>query len=98
MAYGEPGESYNRVVVALTQTFHDRLQKQGVQGVLAWLSELPLETRHLFCTYSCWAIICWNRFWMFYHFTEGMLAPEAVGGFQALGLPGCAAALAEANA
>jgi hypothetical protein len=35
---------------------------------------------------------------MFYHLSHGILAPEAVDGFRALGMPGCAEALAQANA
>ncbi len=95
---GQLGKLCERVQTRLTTEFIAQYQERGASGVLEWLAELPTAFRHHFTVYRCWSIAYLNHFRMFYQFSDGILAPEAVEGFWALGMPGCAEALAQANA
>jgi hypothetical protein len=69
----------------------------GVQAAVEWLYNLRPEVRHLFTAHACLLDVGCGAFDVFYRWSHGGLAHEAVEGLQALGLPRCAALLAEAN-
>jgi hypothetical protein len=54
--------------------------------------------RNLFATHWCQSEVCNGGLHQFFWNSTGVLAPEAVEGFLALGLPDCAAILKEAMA
>lgn len=95
---GIPGDDCERVVIPLYKALHARYMAAGVPGVLEWLAELPPAVQHLFAAHACWIDAVPSGLLLFYHLSRGILAPEAVDGFRALGMPGCAEALAEASA
>ncbi|HWG47925.1 MAG TPA: DUF4375 domain-containing protein [Gemmataceae bacterium] len=95
---GIPGDDCERVVIPLYKVFHARYMEEGVPGVLEWLAELPVQVRYLFTAHACWIDAFPSGLLLFYHLSHGILAPEAVDGFRALGMPECAETLAEANA
>jgi hypothetical protein len=54
------------------------------------------EVGHLFAAHWCQSEVRNGGFYQFFWNSTGVLAPEAVEGFRAIGLPGCAELLAEA--
>ena len=57
--------------------------------------KLPVTARHLFAVWRCDSEVCNGGFHQFFSNSTGVLAPEALEGFQAAGLDECAK-LAEA--
>jgi hypothetical protein len=68
-------------------------------GAEVFLNDLGKTTRAqamLFCSHFCQSEICNGGFGQFFSNSTGVLAPEAVEGFNAIGMPKCAAIVSEA--
>ncbi len=70
----------------------------GPEVFLRQFKELPEPSRHLYAMHWCVSEVCNGGFHQFFANSTGVLAPEAVDGFKAIGLPKTAALIAEAMA
>jgi hypothetical protein len=62
----------------------------GPIAFLEGFERLPEPARHLFAVWWCDAEVCNGGFHQFFSNSTGVLAPEALEGFQAIGLRKCA--------
>jgi hypothetical protein len=70
----------------------------GPEIFLRQFAEIPEHAGHLFAAHWCISEVCNGGFHQFFYNSTGVLAPEAVEGFKAIGLPETAAVIAEAMA
>lgn len=70
----------------------------GAKPFMADFKRLPKPIGHLLAAQWCQSEVCNGGFHQFFHNSTGVLAPEALEGFEAIGLDGLAAALAKAMA
>jgi len=68
----------------------------GEETFLKTFRQCPKEVGHLYATHFCQSEVCNGGFWQFFENGTGMLAPEAIEGFKAIGLPAVALVLKEA--
>jgi len=68
----------------------------GERKFLAKLSAIPLKAQLLYAAHWCKSEVDNGGFYQFFYNTSGILAPEAVKGFGAVGLVACADSLADA--
>ena len=57
----------------------------GASYFLSCLHRVPLKVQHLYSAYWCQSDVCNGGFHQFFYNTTGILAPEAVAGFEAVG-------------
>ena len=57
----------------------------GPDVFLARLQTVPLRSQHLYASHWCYSEVCNGGFYQFFFNTTGILAPEAVSGFHAMG-------------
>lgn len=90
-----PGEVYWSVVEPAwgTVSIYD-----GPEVFLEQFSKVPQDVGRLFAIHWCVSEICNGGFHQFFHNSTGVLAPEALEGFRAVGLPECATLLKQAMA
>jgi hypothetical protein len=69
---------------------------EGPEVFLRQYRQVRPEVGHLFAAHWCQSEVRYDGFYQFFWISTGVLAPEAVEGFRAIGLPGCAELLAEA--
>jgi hypothetical protein len=62
----------------------------GPEVFLEGFSKLPLPSQHLFAVHWCNSEICNGGFYQFFDNSTGILAPEALEGFRAIGADACA--------
>jgi hypothetical protein len=70
----------------------------GPEAFLERFTEVPEHAAHLFALHWCASEICNGGFHQFFFNSTGVLAPEAVAGFKAIGMPQTAAVVAVAMA
>lgn len=70
----------------------------GPEEFLQRFTEVPEHAAHLFAVYWCTSEVCNGGLHQFFFNSTGVLAPEAVAGFRAIGMPQTAALVAEAMA
>ena len=70
----------------------------GPEIFLRQFAEVPEHAGHLFAAHWCVSEVCNGGFHQFFANSTGVLAPEAVEGFKAVGLPETAAVVAQAMA
>jgi hypothetical protein len=70
----------------------------GPDVFLAQFRSVIPQLGHLFAAHWCQSEVCNGGFHQFFWNSTGVLAPEAVNGFIALGLPDCAAIIKDAMA
>jgi hypothetical protein len=61
-------------------------------------ARLPTRVGHLLAAHWCWSEVCNGGFHQFFHNSTGVLAPEALAGFRAIGMTEWADLLAQAMA
>ena len=88
-----PGELYWSVVEPFWRavSIYD-----GSEIFLRQFHTLPSKARHLFATHWCQSEVRNGGYYQFFTNPTGVLAPEALAGFEAIGLTEWAATLAEA--
>ena len=83
MTENQPGFIYWKAI----EPFWEKISiYDGPEKFLHQLSAVPEGIRHLFCTHLCQSEVSNGGFYQFYSNSTGILAPEAVDGFLALGL------------
>ncbi|UCH74021.1 MAG: DUF4375 domain-containing protein [Rhodospirillales bacterium] len=70
----------------------------GPEEFLLGFTETPEHSAHLFAVHWCASEVCNGGFRQFFLNPTGVLAPEAVAGFKAIGMPRTAAIVGEAMA
>ncbi len=70
----------------------------GVEEFLQGFMETPEHAAHLFALHWCASEVCNGGFHQFFFNSTGVLAPEAVAGLKAIGMPQTANVVAEAMA
>ncbi|MDH3228918.1 MAG: DMP19 family protein [Alphaproteobacteria bacterium] len=70
----------------------------GPEEFLLRFTEMPEHAAHLFALHWCASEVCNGGFHQFFFNSTGVLAPEAVAGFRAIGMPQTAAVVAAAMA
>ena len=70
----------------------------GAKTFLRHFTEMPEHSAHLYVLHWCASEICNGGFDQFFFNSTGVLAPEAVAAFRAVGMPQTAAIIAEAVA
>jgi len=68
----------------------------GADAFLAQFQKLTPEQGHIFAAHWCQSEVCNGGLHQFFWNSTGVLAPEAVAGFRAIGLENCARILEEA--
>lgn len=70
----------------------------GPGGFLREFADTPEPNRHLFAAHWCQSEVCNGGLDLFFSNSTGVLAPEAVAAFNAIGLPGLASVVQRAMA
>ena len=70
----------------------------GPEEFLLHFTETPEHAAHLFALHWCASEVCNGGFHQFFFNSTGVLAPEAVAGFRAIGMPRTAAVVVAAMA
>lgn len=70
----------------------------GPDKFLRQFSRIPEHAGHLFAVHWCISEVCNGGFHQFFSNSTGVLAPEAVAGFRAVGMPETAAIVEQAMA
>jgi hypothetical protein len=70
----------------------------GPDEFLLHFTEMPEHAAHLFALHWCASEVCNGGFYQFFFNSTGVLAPEAVAGFSAIGMPRTAAVVTAAIA
>ena len=83
----QPGSTYWRVIEA---AYRDVSIHDGPFTFSAFFNKYPVHVRHLLATHWCQSEIENGGFHQFFLNPTGVLAPEAMDGFHALGLDGVA--------
>jgi hypothetical protein len=87
------GEAYGRAI----EPMWDRISiYDGPDVFLRTFATVKPEAGHLFAAHWCQSEVRNGGFHQFFYNSTGVLAPEAVEGFRAIGLPDCAEILQEA--
>jgi hypothetical protein len=66
------------------------------RAFLELFQQVPVAVRHLYASHWCRSEVCNGGLQQFFYNSTGLLAPEALAGFQTVGLQECALVLAEA--
>jgi hypothetical protein len=69
---------------------------QGVGTFVFKLHKAPLKVQHLYAAHWCQSEVYNSGLFQFFHNATGILAPEAVSGFEAIGAPELAEVLKQA--
>lgn len=84
---------YSRVMKPMWNTFN--IDIEPPEFLERW-QRYREEQRHLYAVHLCQCEICNGGFHQFFWNQSGILAPEAVAGFRAVGMPRCAAMVQQA--
>ncbi len=71
---------------------------RGADTFISQIQRVPLQVQHLYAAHWCQSEVCNGGFYQFFHNSTGILAPEAVSGFQAIGAQELAVILEQAIA
>jgi hypothetical protein len=91
----KPGETYRPLIRPIYDSLTDAWEL-GVPVFLERYHKLPVEVAHLYAAYWCQAEVCNGGFCQFFSNPTGLLAPEALEAFRAIGLREWAEILEEA--
>ena len=90
-----PGDIYWKLIepywIPLNETWDS-----GVAAFLSHLRKVPSKVCHLYAAHWCQSEVRNGGFYQFFFNTTGILAPESLEGFHAIGLQDCASVLADA--
>jgi hypothetical protein len=89
----EPGAIYWRVIEPI---WNKVSIYYGPDTFRSQFENITERQQHLFATHWCQSEVCNGGFHQFFTNATGLLAPEAVAGFRAIGLNRCAAIVEEA--
>jgi len=70
---------------------------RGADAFAAQMQKVPLKVQHLFPAHWCESEVCNGGFHQFFHNSTGILAPEAIQGFAAIGASELSAIVSEAT-
>ena len=80
----EPGESYWRLIDPYWLSLNESWDG-GPEAFLAAFGSAPLKVQHLYACHWCQSEVTNGGFHQFFYNTTGLLAPEALIGFSAIG-------------
>jgi hypothetical protein len=93
----QPGEHYWHLVDPYWLSLNESWDGQP-SALLGALRSVPSKAKHLYACHWCQSEVLNGGFYQFFYNTTGILAPEAVEGFYAVGAPELAEIVAEAMA
>ena len=90
-----PGELYWSVIEPYWFALNDAWSEDATT-LLGLLQTVPARVRHLYSAHWCVSEVDNGGLYQFFHNTTGILAPESVEAFDAIGLEQCAIAVRDA--